>query len=394
MVSVADAADVRPWATAAQQVAIDSLVRYGSIEAAAEALAIPAERLRSHLTEAQRRAARAGHSPAHDMTRTVPRGYHVKGVSTYYGKDGKPRGQWVKSRVDQQHRLELLLEAVQDATEPLAGAGGTSTPPGETDSDLLALYPIGDHHLGMYAWEPEAGQNWDLAKGESILARAVERLVGLAPHSSEAIVVSLGDFFHADDGSNRTPTQGNALDVDSRHAKVIGVGVRLYRYCVELALQKHDTVRVIIASGNHDPHASVVLSLTMDAYFRNDPRVIVETEPRPHHYHRFGANLLGFTHGHATKMQQCPGVMATDRAEDWGATRHRYWYTGHVHHDRQMRLQEYPGCIVESIRVLSPKDAWHSAEGYRSARDMKLDIFHRANGRVRRHIVGAHEVSP
>jgi hypothetical protein len=40
----------------------------------------------------KRKAAIAGYSPEHDMTRTVPEPFVVRGTSTYYDKEGQPRG--------------------------------------------------------------------------------------------------------------------------------------------------------------------------------------------------------------------------------------------------------------------------------------------------------------
>ena len=73
--------------------------------------------------------------------------------------------------------------------------------------------------------------------------------------------------------------------------------------------------------------------------------------------------------------------MAADRAEDWGDTEYRYWYTGHIHSKNSM---EFPGCTWESFRTLAAKDAWHSAMGYRSGRDMNSITLHKEYGEVGR----------
>lgn len=61
-------------------------------------------------------AARQGHSPEHDMTRTVPDGYKLKGTSTLYGKDGALKLQWVKSDIDAERQLEIMTEIVGSLT--------------------------------------------------------------------------------------------------------------------------------------------------------------------------------------------------------------------------------------------------------------------------------------
>jgi hypothetical protein len=125
-----------------------------------------------------------------------------------------------------------------------------------------------------------------------------------------------------------------------------------------------------------------MLSLTLSEFYSNNPRVIVETAPTTYHYHRFGKVLLGVTHGHEIKPEKLQGVMAADRAEDWGGTVFRHWLTGHVHHDQK---KEFSGCTFESFRTLAAKDAYATSKGYRSDRDMKCIVYHKEYGEVYRY---------
>jgi hypothetical protein len=148
-------------------------------------------------------------------------------------------------------------------------------------------------------------------------------------------------------------------------------------------------VRVICEIGNHDDHSALVLAIALDMFYSREPRVEIDTSPAAYHYHRFGDCLIGVTHGDGPKLERLPAIMAADRAADWGRTKHRYWYTGHVHHQQ---TKEFPGCIVESFRTLSPRDAWAARAGYRSGRDMNVDVLHRKHGRVTRHTVGVEQL--
>jgi hypothetical protein len=257
---------VRQYATPEQAAAIDALLAHGSVLAAADALDVAPSRLRSLLSEAKRRASRAGWSPSHGMTHTVPGGYHVAGVSTYYGPDGEARGQWVKASADPEHKIARLLDALQTITEPLRGKATLTEPPPLADSDLLAAYLVGDPHFGMFAWEAETGESFDLKIAEATLTAAIDDLVGRAPPAEQALIVNVGDFFHTDNASNRTARSGNVLDVDTRWAKVLSVGVRAMRWCIDRALQKHARVRVINEIGNHDDHTAIVLSTVLAAF--------------------------------------------------------------------------------------------------------------------------------
>lgn len=315
----------------------------------------------------------------------APPGYRIKGVSTLRDADGNVKVSWVKTTAEPD-KPEALLEAFKAAVDDksLPVAAPTESPQG-TDADLLTVYPMGDPHLGMLAWGPESGDDFDLDIAKGNLFAAVDRLVSLAPASSVGLIVNLGDFFHTDNASNTTSRSGNVLDADGRWAKILHIGVATMVRCIDRALERHETVRVINEIGNHDDHSSVMLSVCLAHHYHDVSRVEIDQSPAAFHWFEHGSCLLGVTHGHTAKMDKLPGIMACDRAEAWGRTRHRYWYTGHVHHQQ---VKEYPGCLVESFRTLAAKDAWHAAGGYRSGRSMCCDVLHRDRGRIMRHEVG------
>lgn len=385
MPDMADLPGMADFGVPSEREAAEAMLFHGSVAAAAEALGVTPMGLRGRLSELARRAARAGWAPGSDMTKAAPQGFAVKGVSSYYDGEGNLRGQWVKTKRDEEQKFELLVDALQTIAEPFKGAADPVAVPQASENDLLCIYPMGDPHLGMFAWAAETGADFDLTIAERNLVTAVDQLVALAPPAREALIINLGDFFHSDNGSNRTARSGHALDVDTRWAKVLSVGIRAMRRCIDRALAHHEHVTVVCEIGNHDDHSAMMLALCLSNYYEREPRVTIDTSPAKFHWHRFGLNLIGITHGDTVKAQNLPGVMAVDRASDWGETKYRYWYTGHVHHES---VKEYPGCVVETFRTLAPRDAWHAAAGYRSGQDMRMDVLHRTRGRINRHVVG------
>ena len=376
---------VATYGTAEHKRAIEAWMSHGTAAAAAEALGLTPFRILSLIAAAEKIAARAGWSPAHDMIHEVPAGFHVKGVSSYYGADGQLRGQWVKSTKDQSTRLDEILEACERIAEPWRGGVAEIAAPRYHDEDLLCVYPMGDPHFGMFSWAPETGANFDLKIAEDLLCRAADHLVATAPAASEALVINLGDFFHSDDSTNRTRRSGHPLDVDGRRPKILEVGVRAMRRVIERALEKHDRVRVWNMIGNHDDDSSIALGLMLRFMFESNPRVEIEVTPRVRVYHEFGANLIGATHGHTVKPTELPGVMAVEQRAAWGRTTHQHWYTGHIHHDTK---KEKHGVIVESFRTLAAPDSYAAEHGFNSGRDMKVDVWHREHGKISRNIIG------
>lgn len=311
----------------------------------------------------------------------APESYFVKGVSTLYGAEGEVKQQWVKTQVDAERRVEVLRDALL-ATFSSAEKVPTIPPPKVSDDDLMTFYPIGDAHCGMHAWNEETGEDFDLKIFETDLVNAVRRLVKSAPRSKYAAIVDVGDYFHVNDKTNRTPASGHMLDTDSRYSKMVRVGVRALRTCIELSLRRHEVVHVIIRPGNHNPDAYVVLQVALGMYYENNPRVVIDQSPAPFVYHEFGKNLIGVTHGDKTKLESLGEIMAADRREAWGRTAFHYWYTGHIHQRRVVEGREW---TAESFRTLAAKDNYATGAGYRSGRDMYAIVLHREWGEVERH---------
>jgi hypothetical protein len=360
---------------------LEAVIEHGSNRKAAKALGVQPSCVDKSMETIRRRAAKRGHAPDHDMQHTTPDGFEVSGVSTMYDDEGNVKLQWVKTKQEAEKLLELALEATKDAFTEIK-VPRIKAPKKFDAKNLLTVYPMGDPHIGMYAWAEEAGEDFDVKIAERNLVTATERLVACAPASEHALIVNVGDFYHSDTMDNRTSRSGHALDVDTRWANVLRVGVRAMRSCIEAALRKHKKVHVINEIGNHDDHTAQVLTLALTMAYEDNPRVTFDESPGRFHYYRFGKVLIGVTHGDTVKPDKLGGIMATDRALDWGETHRRYWYTGHIHTRNTFEL---PGCEVESFRTLAAKDAWTASMGYRSGRDMYCIVIHEEFGEIERH---------
>ena len=369
------------FATATQRKYIKAVNEHGTNAKAERALGLSNDTVSKSLRALKRAAAAKGFAPEHDLTRPAAPGFAVKGTSTYYNEAGKVTGQWVKTTRNQAETEEILREFVQHLMQDVKGLAPLANVPKHVDTDLLCVYPMGDPHYGMKAWWQDAGDNFDLEIAERLTTGAIDRLVSTAPDAETALLLNLGDMFHADNQSNVTRS-GHQLDVDGRWKKVQQVGLRSMIHCVRRLLEKHARVIFRIEGGNHDGHSSYALALALDAYFHLEPRVEVDLSAGPVWYHQFGANLIGSTHGDTVKGPDLPAIMAHDRPKEWGDTKHRVWLVGHVHHEDR---KEYRGCTVEYFRTLAARDAWHQGQGYRAGRDMRLIVLHREHGEIERH---------
>jgi hypothetical protein len=352
---------------------------HGSNVKVGQALGVSEAEIRRRRKTAESALFKAGqtHAPR------LPEGHQIKGVSTLIGPDNEIKGQWIKTEAERSQftieALKAVFEAYQGRAEPVPG-------PVSVNSDLLTVYPIGDFHAGLYSWAAETGEDWDLDIAERTLRSTMADLVSSAPAAETGLVLSLGDFFHMDDSNNRTPASGHALDVDTRRAKVLQVGVKLLIDCVEMALAKHTKVIVRCLAGNHDPATTPALNIALWAFFHNNPRVEVDCSPSKFFYYQFGKVMLAPTHGDQCKPSDMPGVMAATKPRMWGESVFRYCYTGHVHHRAQI-CKEINGVVCESFQVLPPADAWHAGMGYGAGRSMMAITHHREFGEKLRNVV-------
>ena len=339
----------------------------------------------------KRRAAMQGHSPDHDMVHTVPDGFLVKGVSTYYNDEGKPVGQWVKSASDKERQLEIALEAFKAGLlDEIDGLHRPVKAPEATkNEDRLSAYLIGDHHLNALCWSPETGgDDWDTNIAQDVLIKAVDKLVSAAGDAEVGALINLGDFLHANSGDNKT-AKGTPVDVDGRLGRVIRVVGNLFKVLITRMLETHKEVWLINVRGNHDPDASLWLNEMMRLYFHNEPRVKVFDNFSKWIHFEWGQTLVVMHHGDRIKTQALYEAVTRDYAEEWGRSKYRYLYHGHIHH---RTVTEMGGLHLESFGVLCPPDAYHSASGYGSARSMSCVILDKNYGEHSRFKVGIDEV--
>lgn len=355
----------------------------GDSNKAADQLGKDAGNVRSCLRAIRRRAAKQGHSPEHDMTKTVPDGFNVKGVSTYYDKDGNKSGQWVKSTADEKRRFELMQEAIKAMTEELPKESPRKIPD-HSVKQLLSKYIITDYHIGMMSWKEETGADWDLKIAENLLVDWFKAAIDLAPNSAVGVLAQLGDFLHWDGIEAVTPTSKHVLDADTRFQKLVRVSIRVLRRVIALLLQKHQTVHVICAEGNHDIASSIWLREALAAMYENEPRITIDQNADPYYCYTFGKNAFFFHHGHKKKMSAVDSVFVAKYREEYGQAEFHYADLGHLHHEKVL---ESNLMVLEQHRTLAAPDAHASRGGWMSGRNSKVTTYHEEFGKVIEHII-------
>lgn len=319
--------------------------------------------------------------PVHE---SAPEGYMVKGVSSYHDADGEMRGFWLKTNVDEERRMALIRAAVEEACSKIPAEEPIASPAGPQCGALLNQYTFTDYHMGMLAWWREGGADWDLQIAENVLWRSFMNMMMAAPAARVGFLAQIGDFLHTDGMVPITPAHGNVLDADSRFQKIVQVTIRVLRRIVNYMLTKHEEVVVLNAEGNHDPTSSIWLQQLFAALYENEPRCKIIDSPLPYYAHQHGKTMIGFHHGHLSKLETLPSLFAAQFSEMWGATTKRYVHTGHRHHSHE---KEHPGILVIQHPTLASRDAYAARGGWYAERAAQCFTYHKDFGQIARNIV-------
>lgn len=375
------------WADTAKQIACVQLVTIKglSYSQAGAKLGLTRQSVRDHLRAVKSKAAKQGYSPEHGWAETVPDGFYVDGVSTF--KDG----QWVKAKADKQRQFEMLVERIEAANEHLPQYKPIAAPK-QPENKLLTLLTITDFHLGMYAYEAETGDDWDVSIARNVFLNSVSEMIKAAPNSGTGVFCQLGDFLHWDGILSVTPSSGHILDVDTRYSKLVDLAMSVMTEAVKMMLKKFGKVIVVSAEGNHDIAGSIWLRKHIKHIFGNDKRLEVIDNDFPYYAYLHGETMLAFHHGHKMRLPQLHKLFASEPRfrEMWGKANYTYIHTGHYHHEKVI---EDGGAIAEQHPTLAGRDAYAARGGWVSRRGAKVITYDKIDGEISRMTVRPRDVT-
>ena len=309
---------------------------------------------------------------------SLPAGHVLKGVSRYYNKEGALRGQWVKTTANEQAQKAALLATAAALMADIPKAEITAAPE-MTLKDLLAWYVLSDAHIGQMSWKPETGGEWDIDLAEELIIKWFGAAIAAAPPAHTAVLAQLGDLMHTDGLLALTPASKNVLDASARYQKIVEVCVRVIRRIVQMLLNKHQNVHIIMADGNHDPAGSIWFRAMLTAFYEKEKRITVDNSHTPYYAFEWGQTSLFVHHGDKKRIEDVSEVFACMFREIFGRTKYSYGHMGHFHHTA---LKENALMIIEQHRTLAAKDAYSARSGYCSQRSAKVICYSKNFGKV------------
>lgn len=305
----------------------------------------------------------------------IPDGFTLKRDSAYTDAEGRRVAGWRISEPSKEAQLAAMQAAVAAFKEEIPRAEAVAAP-SYSELDLLNQYTVTDHHLGALAWNEETrGGDYDLRIGESLIVDWFAAAIAQSPSARRAVFAQLGDFLHYDSFKSITPEHGHLLDSDSRYPKMVRAAIRIVRTVIGMLLEKHEQIDVIMCDANHDPAGEVWLREMLSAFYENEPRINVDTNPGTYSVIEHGDVSLFYHHGHRRDIRKVDSIMVGKYREIYGRTKYSYGHIGHKHQDELITTDLMK---VERHETLAAPDAYGS--NWLSGRSAKVITYHRKFG--------------
>jgi predicted phosphodiesterase len=309
------------------------------------------------------------------FAKSIKTGYHEQGAKIK--RPGKDAGHYHVTkplhglRIHWALKDESLKKTLASLVEQISLQTFQAKKIDVSDRLLSVEMMITDLHLGKIGFDPETMEfNWTLQDAAREMNAAIDHFLSQIDGRQVAeFLLPLGnDYLNVDNSSNQT-RRGTPQMAGDFWQNVFRFGKQLAIAAIE-KLATIAPVKVYMVKGNHDEDSVFSLGEVISAYFFSHENVSVTNNPVQRNYHEFGANLIGFAHGHEFNMAKAMQTMATDEPLLFGRTKFRSYHFGHLHQNKITKVmnlaikEEHFGVDVEICPSMSPMDSWHYYNAY------------------------------
>lgn len=236
------------------------------------------------------------------------------------------------------------------------------------NKDNILVISLPDFHIGRETLSINIVNNY-IGVIEQIISEVDMKRV-------EKIVYVIGnDFFNSD--SNYATTKGTPQFDFNTWKETWMFGKNLLLHSIEFLKQFNLPVDVINVPGNHDQNKMFYLADVIEAYFKNDKQVTIDNKSDLFKKYTYGNSLMMFEHGEMRDADY-PLIMASEFPTEWGESKFRYIFCGHLHHTI---VKEYRGnCFLKFLPSLAKSSSWEESKGYRTTPKAEASVINKYKG--------------
>lgn len=234
-----------------------------------------------------------------------------------------------------------------------------------------------DLHIGLLSWDSETGENFDIQIATDRVKKIVDDLINkVKDYDFKGVTIAtLGDILHVDN-INNTTTHGTSQDVDGRITKIFDHALDLMMYVIDRVSSLGVPIKYIYVNGNHDTGSGAMLALSLRTIYRLNPNIEFDVSPNPQKAVRYGATLIGLTHGD-TSPKHLATWLANDYRRDFGECKYAQIHCGHLH---EFSVNRVNNVEVYRLPALCGPSQWEHERGYRSDRALMSFVYDENTG--------------
>lgn len=257
------------------------------------------------------------------------------------------------------------------------------------NSNMMCEINIADLHLGKLCWYGNTGENYDYKIARDIYYEMLSEIITeVKRHSLEYITfVWANDFFNADTPANTT-TGLTPQECDVRWQKMFNVGVEMLVNGIGMMQELRVPIKTFYTPSNHDEVNGYHALKYLEAWFRSDSSMDINTDAYPRKYQMYGNTLIGYTHGNKEnsksskeKASRLASLMPIEAPDMWSKSKTREFHAAHLHSEQM--IQEINGVIVRRISSPTAADTYHATNGYIGAvRKAQTFLYDKDRGHV------------
>jgi len=228
------------------------------------------------------------------------------------------------------------------------------------ENGKLLVVALADFHYNLLSEKFSTGNEYNLEISEFVYYYMLNDVINRVKdkHFEKVLFILGNDFINADN-LNGTTNHGTPQDNCSNWFNIIPKVTQLIIDGID-SLTNIAPVDVVYVPSNHDLQTMFGIMQTIDAYYRKDANVSIDTSPLPRKYYKFGSTLLALSHD--IKIKDALQIITSEAKDLWSGCEHVICLLAHLHQSMTYEKQGY----LEIMRLpcASGFSRWSNDKGY------------------------------
>ena len=229
----------------------------------------------------------------------------------------------------------------------------------EKNGDTLVV-PIADFHYALLSDNYSTGNEYNLEIAEQIYYYTLNDIINRVKHRKfEKVVFVIGNDFVNFDNLSGTTTRLTPQDNSALWFTTVVKATQLVINGIDM-LSEIAPVDVQYVPSNHDLHTMFGIMQTINAWYKNDDNIKIDSSPLPRKYCRIGKTLLCLSHD--MKIKDALKIITTEAKDMWSESEHIICLLAHLH---QSMIYEKQGYLeIMRLPTVSSWSRWSNDSGY------------------------------